>query len=140
PGVPLDVDTAVRLAAATRRPAAPPRLGVRRARSLLRLPVVADLLERVLERGEGGAMRALTFPVGLHGAVVRLGPRPLRLRRRAPDRRRHLLAGRHPTSFRRETVAVAAALQPCVRSLDGWPSGRSRYRDANPRQSGRRGP
>src|SRR5829696_4058698 len=60
------------------------RLGVGRALALLGLPVVAHLLERVLQGREGGAVRPLPLAVGLDGAVVGLavgapglGRRPL---------------------------------------------------------------
>ena len=63
----------------------------------LRLPVVADLLEAVLERVVGDAVRALAFAVLLDGRVVHLGERPLRLRRRLLQRARQLaLLGRAP--------------------------------------------
>jgi len=61
------------------------------ASSLLGLPVVADLLVPVLERGEGGAVRALTLAVGLGGAVVGLGPGRLRVLVGAGHRGRELV-------------------------------------------------
>src|SRR5206468_1684248 len=63
---------------------------VARPRLVLRLPVVADLLEVVLERGVRRAMRALALAVLLGGAVVRLRELPLRLGGRALERVRQL--------------------------------------------------
>src|SRR5690606_38122879 len=71
------------------------RLLVRRALVLLGLPVVAHLMELVLEGGERGAVCAFALAVGLHRGVVRLAPRPLRLLGRALDRRRHLFTRWH---------------------------------------------
>src|SRR5205085_2777614 len=99
--VALDVHAAERLAA-------PRGVRIGRARVVLGLPVVAHLLERVLERGEGGPVGALTLAVRLHRAVVRLGPGPLGLGRRAPDRRRHLLPGGHPRPPRLGTAPLTA--------------------------------
>src|SRR5215212_3458923 len=71
--------------------AAAPACGTARSRCLivrrplrpLRLPVVADLLERMLEGGHRGAVRPFALAVGLDGAVVRLLVGALRLGRRA---------------------------------------------------------
>ena len=55
------------------------RPGIGRPLLSLRLPVVADLLEAVLQRVVGDAVRTLTFAVLLGGRIVHLGERPLRL-------------------------------------------------------------
>src|SRR5437868_7039994 len=61
----------------------------------LRLPMVADLLERVLERGERGAMGARALAVFLHRAVMGLDPGALRLCGRALERTRQSFTSRH---------------------------------------------
>src|SRR5215217_8910958 len=72
-GVADGVDARVGLARALpRRLAALGRLRVGRALALLGLPVVALLLERVLDGREGGAVGPLALAVGLDGAVVGL--------------------------------------------------------------------
>src|SRR5215204_1943153 len=73
-GVAAHVDAAVRAlgrVAGLRAPLG--GLGVRRALAVLRLPVVADLLERVLDRRPRRLMGAGLGVVGLLGAVERLG-------------------------------------------------------------------
>src|SRR6266511_3217682 len=62
------------------------RLGVARTLLRLRLPMVADLLERVLDRGQRGPMGALALAVLLHGRVVRLDVRVLCLLGRSLER------------------------------------------------------
>src|SRR5947209_7069518 len=57
----------------------------------LRLPVVAHLLEGVLERRERHPVGPLTLAVGLNRAVVRLHPCALRLLGTALQRRREFL-------------------------------------------------
>ena len=75
--------------------AARPRIG--RPLLGLRLPVVAHLLEAVLQRVVGDAVRALTFAVLFDGRIVHLGERPLRLGGRLLQRARQLaLLGRAP--------------------------------------------
>src|SRR4029079_17494353 len=74
------------------------RLRVGGTLALLGLPVVADLLVRVLEGGERGAVRPLALPVRLHGRVVRLRPGLLRLLRRAAQGGRQFLLGGHSSS------------------------------------------
>src|SRR5947209_7542908 len=65
------VDAAERLAGPVPGcPSAAGRLRIRRALVVLRLPMVADLLERVLQCGEGRSMGALALAVRLDGAVV----------------------------------------------------------------------
>ena len=91
----VGVDPSGRAATAPCRPPGPRGLGVRGPLAALRLPVVADLLEAVLERGKGGPVRALTLAVLLDRGVVRLDPGALRLRRRALQRRGKLLPGRY---------------------------------------------
>src|SRR5439155_6104197 len=84
------------------------RLGIARAAPRLRLPVVADLLERVLERRECRTVAALALAVGLDRRVVRLDPGLLRLLRGAPEGAGQFLTGRHggsPSSSRSCVVA-----------------------------------
>src|SRR4030095_12597080 len=70
-------------------------LGIAGAALLLRLPVVADLLERVLQRRQGGAVRALAVAVLLGRAVQGLGVRVLGLLRRTLDGAGQVLSRRH---------------------------------------------
>src|SRR5262245_17940612 len=93
--VAVDVQAPVRLPAGLAVAARRARVG--RALVVLGLPVVADLLERVLQRRERGLVRSAALPVRLHRAVVGLRPRALRLRRRAPDGIWHLVPAGHRT-------------------------------------------
>src|SRR5215217_7695498 len=115
-GVAVGVDAAVGgLRAVARRRPALLRLRVRRALALLRLPVVADLLERVLDGGPRGAVGARLRVVLLLGRVERLGIRALRLGGRLLQRAREIfLPCRH-------TVPVPAAIEPDARKA-GDPS------------------
>jgi hypothetical protein len=71
------------------------RAVVRRTLLVLRFPVIADLLERVLERRIRGAMGPFALAVRLDRAVVRLRPRALRLLRGAFQRPRQIIHARH---------------------------------------------
>src|SRR6266545_1834617 len=93
----VGVDPAGRLATPPGGRAAAGRLRIARALLALFLPLVADLLERVLERGERGAVRPLALAVLLDRRVVRLAPGLLRLSGRAPQGAGQLLACRHGT-------------------------------------------
>src|ERR1700730_7269300 len=75
-GVGFDIDAAIGLAVVFARPrVSGPR--VRRAGPSLRLPVIAPLLEGVLQRRVRDTMGSFTLAVLLHSSVVRLGERPL---------------------------------------------------------------
>src|SRR4051794_27137995 len=67
--------------ATSRIPARLGRLSIGRALLVLGLPVVADLLEPVLQGAERRAVSALALAVLIDGRVVRLAPGPLRLLR-----------------------------------------------------------
>src|ERR1041385_1351285 len=71
------------------------RVRIRRTLVALRLPVVAHLLVRVLERRERRHVRAASLAVRLDGAVVGFHPRAPRLRGRALDGVRYLVLARH---------------------------------------------
>src|SRR5690349_12943972 len=71
------------------------RLGVARTLPFLRLPMVAGLLERVLQRGERGAVGPLALAVLLDRGVMRLDVSVLRLLRRPPYRAGHVFSRWH---------------------------------------------
>src|SRR3954452_10573057 len=77
----VGIDAAGRLTATSRIPARLGRLSIGRALLVLGLPVVADLLEPVLQGAERRAVGALALAVLVDGRVVRLAPGPLRLLR-----------------------------------------------------------
>src|SRR4051812_23400152 len=92
----IDIDATEGLALAiSSRCAALCRLGIGRTLPLLRLPVVVDLLERVLQRGESRSVRSLALAIGIDGAVVSLHPRLLGLLRRTLERAGNLVACGH---------------------------------------------
>src|SRR5579884_1855079 len=84
------VDTAPRLVGPPRPGAAPCRLRVRGTLALLGLPVVADLLEGVLEGAIGRLVGPAALAVLLRRVVVRLGEGVLGLLGRAPQGRGQL--------------------------------------------------
>jgi len=102
-------------------------LAVARTLLLLSLPVVADLLEGVLERGECGAVRPLTLAVLLGRRIVRLAPGLLRLARRATQGGRHFLLGWHGNSSRTCTWLLA---QPRIGTVCPARAGGSQQRAA----------
>src|SRR3954468_379974 len=83
------------LAALARTGSGPRGLVVGRALLVLGLPMVADLLERVLQRRERRAVSPFPLAVLVHGRVVCRHPRVLRLLRRALQGGRQLLASWH---------------------------------------------
>src|SRR4051794_28400698 len=74
-----------------------PRVRGALAAFLLALPVVADLLVRVLERAVGDSVCPLALAVLFDGGVVRLGPCALGLLGGALEGRWQLLSSRHVT-------------------------------------------
>src|SRR4051794_20774327 len=112
------------------------RLGVARPLLLLGLPVVADLLERMLDRGERGAVRPLALAVLLDCGVVGLGVGVLRLLRRPFQRARHVLASRHDNLLRTTTASDLRARSLPLQTAS--PEGRSPrrfWRTASSRRS-----
>src|SRR5215207_9842297 len=91
-GVAVEVDAGEGLGRALAgRLAALGRLRVGRALALLGLPVVALLLERVLQGREGGAVGPLPLAVAVDGGVVGLAVGPLGLGRGPLQRARQVL-------------------------------------------------
>src|SRR3954452_6459372 len=107
-----------------RRVAAAGGLAVRRALPALRLPVVADLLERVLQRRERRAVGALALAVLLDGAVVRLRPGLLGLLRRALERAGEFVLGWHDVHLspgRREVGSRSSLLTTATPAIQVTP-------------------
>src|SRR5690606_37589335 len=109
-------------------------LPVARALAALGLPVVAHLLEGVLQRRVRGLVGAPPLAVRLDRGVVRLDPGLLRLPRRPLQGAGELLASRHDNLPTGRTVCTGVCVPAhrrvqtrCGRAADGYLQAMTRY-------------